>query len=161
MANRYTKTNLVEDLEGINRDLMESQSTYFLRCQARNGYMGLDLYCIGSDGQISCQSNLEGGSPRDCVERAYKYLSANRGYRYPHDQITRAQAKTMAQVMGIDLEKDFFQLGSFEVGYLVELAKATKYRRPKNANGSLGRYFYAHLQKRVKTDPREYLLKAC
>ena len=36
--------------------------------------------------------------------------------------------------------------------FLVKLAKASKYRKPRNANGSLARYFYEHLNKRVKIE---------
>lgn len=43
---------------------------------------------------------------------------------------------------GIDLEADFHSLSSSQVGKLVELAKATGYRRPANANGSLAQYYF-------------------
>lgn len=52
-----------------------------------------------------------------------------------------------AKQYGIDFTLDFFQQGGFEVDYVCELAKKYGYRKPRNANGSTGRYFYSLLQK--------------
>lgn len=40
---------------------------------------------------------------------------------------------------------DFFVLSSSQVSELLEYADLWRYRKPKNANGSRGRYFYAYL----------------
>jgi len=42
------------------------------------------------------------------------------------------------------------QQDSSAMNALADLAKKTGYKKPKNANGSLGRYFYYHLLKLKK-----------
>jgi len=42
---------------------------------------------------------------------------------------------------------DFYTLSSAEVEKLLEQADREKYRKPKNANGSRARYFYAKLER--------------
>jgi hypothetical protein len=44
----------------------------------------------------------------------------------------------------------FHALPSSTVDALLTEADRVKYRRPKNANGSRGRYFHAYLQRRAK-----------
>ena len=51
--------------------------------------------------------------------------------------------------LGIDPKASFFTLTNAQVCGLVEESKAQGYRRPKNANGSTARYFYARLQKEM------------
>ena len=53
----------------------------------------------------------------------------------------------LATTYGIDLRKDFYTLSSSEVAQVLELADLVKYRKPKQANGSRGRYFFAYLQR--------------
>lgn len=43
--------------------------------------------------------------------------------------------------------RDFYALPSSSVDVIVEAAKRVGYRKPKNANGSRGRYFYAYLER--------------
>lgn len=50
---------------------------------------------------------------------------------------------------GIDIHSDFFTLSQFQVCTLVYLAKQQKYRKPKSANGSTARYFFARLQRQA------------
>lgn len=45
---------------------------------------------------------------------------------------------------------DFDTLSSSKVSELLEVADAVKYRKPKNANGSRGRYFFARLQRQCR-----------
>lgn len=54
-------------------------------------------------------------------------------------------AAAIAMVNNIPLHQDFHALGSDTVTRIVDAAKAYGYRKPKNANGSTGRYFYAYL----------------
>jgi hypothetical protein len=61
--------------------------------------------------------------------------------------ISREEAKKLAEKMGIDFRKDFHTLYSSEVSVLLDIRKLNGYRKPKNANGSTGRYFYAYLQR--------------
>lgn len=44
---------------------------------------------------------------------------------------------------------DFHTLSSEQVEMLLASADAVKYRKPRNANGSRGRYFHAMLQRRA------------
>jgi hypothetical protein len=46
--------------------------------------------------------------------------------------------------------KDFFVLPASKVSELLEVADAVGYRKPKNANGSRGRYFHAYLERRCR-----------
>lgn len=46
--------------------------------------------------------------------------------------------------------QDFHTLRSEQVESLLAFADQRKYRKPKNANGSRGRYFYQMLQRRAK-----------
>lgn len=64
-------------------------------------------------------------------------------------KITNQKKETIARFeeMGIDFDQDFHKY-SFRFGTeLTEAAKECGYRQPKNANGSLARYFFYHLQK--------------
>jgi hypothetical protein len=49
--------------------------------------------------------------------------------------------------IGIRRGEDFHVLSSTKVDQLVTAAKEIGYRKPKNANGSRGRYFHAYLQR--------------
>ena len=51
---------------------------------------------------------------------------------------------------GVDFRKDFFAQNVG--GYCAELAHTFGYRKPKNANGSTGRYFFALLQRQYYAD---------
>ena len=48
---------------------------------------------------------------------------------------------------GIDIRANFYTLRASQVGVIVDLAKQSGYRRPKNANGSTGRYYFSALQR--------------
>ena len=64
-------------------------------------------------------------------------------------KITNQKKEIIARFekMGIDFNQDFHKY-SFRFGTeLTEAAKECGYRQPKNANGSLARYFFYHLQK--------------
>lgn len=67
-----------------------------------------------------------------------------------HAQAERTNARAILTACNIDAGQDFFTLSASQVDALLEYANATKYRKPKNANGSRGRYFYALVQRRAK-----------
>lgn len=54
-------------------------------------------------------------------------------------------AKTAFNAAGISLDADFHTLASSQVDVIVDLAKRAGYRKPKNANGSTGRYYFEAL----------------
>ena len=64
--------------------------------------------------------------------------------------MTRHDAANLCNRYHIDTSRDFFVLSAFEVGKVCEAADEWKYRKPKCANGSRGRYFYALLQRALQ-----------
>lgn len=62
-------------------------------------------------------------------------------------KITKEQAKFDLKNIGIDFNKDFFELPFHALDLLTEYAKKTGYRKPKSASGSRARYFYQNLLK--------------
>lgn len=61
--------------------------------------------------------------------------------------MTKNEATNLAHKYSIALGKDFFTLSSDEVSRVLAAADERKYRKPKNANGSRARYFFALLQR--------------
>jgi hypothetical protein len=61
--------------------------------------------------------------------------------------MTKHEATTLSHAYHVQLRKDFDALSPPEVERVLEAADAWKYRKPKNANGSRGRYFYALLNR--------------
>jgi len=51
--------------------------------------------------------------------------------------------------IGVQKDQDFYELSSDQVERLLEEARRVGYRKPKNANGSTARYFYARLQREM------------
>lgn len=147
---RYTIKDLREEIARANDMLSASGSTYYLREQGRNGYQAVDVYRSMPDGHASCQKLLESGTSKECAAAVRLFAAQYPGYIYPQKEteLTREQAKRVLIAGGVDVEKDFFQLSVWDVDKLIVWAKLTRYRRPKNANGSLARYFFANLQKK-------------
>lgn len=67
--------------------------------------------------------------------------------------MTRSDAANLCNKHHIDPSRDFFTLSASEVERVLDAANEWKYRRPKNANGSRGRYFYAALQRALTDRP--------
>ncbi len=65
----------------------------------------------------------------------------------PKATISKFEAYELAKKGGINFKKDFYQQSSFGVSELVAIAKLAGYRKPITANGSTGRYFFAHLER--------------
>ena len=63
-------------------------------------------------------------------------------------KLSKDQARAKVRNHGISLHDsyDFHKLSSTKVAYLLEVADEVGYQKPKNANGSRGRYFFAYLQ---------------
>jgi len=59
----------------------------------------------------------------------------------------------------LDLSRDFHTLTTAEVEVVLALADEQHYHRPKNANGSRARYFWAKLQREQYRDKREGVSK--
>lgn len=61
--------------------------------------------------------------------------------------MNRSDATSLATQFHIPLGRDFHTLTCSEVCRVLEAADHMKYRKPRNANGSRGRYFYAALNR--------------
>lgn len=59
------------------------------------------------------------------------------------------QARVILAACGIERGADFHTLPASAVDELLEHANRLKYRKPRNANGSRGRYFHDMLQRRA------------
>lgn len=57
----------------------------------------------------------------------------------------KADARALAALYRIPLDRDFHALPSDTVESIIAAADSVKYRRPRNANGSRARYFHARL----------------
>lgn len=67
-----------------------------------------------------------------------------------HVASARLNARQVLQLANISLGQDFYTLSSSQVDILLAEAKRVRYQRPKNANGSTGRYFHDRLQRLAK-----------
>lgn len=61
--------------------------------------------------------------------------------------MTNYTATSLATQFHLDLTKDFYTLSHAEICRVLEAADLVKYRKPKNANGSRGRYFFEYLKR--------------
>ena len=62
-------------------------------------------------------------------------------------KLTPQLARSLAKRHGFSLGQNFFVLSASTVCQILDAADSVGYRKPKNANGSRGRYFYAYLNR--------------
>lgn len=62
-------------------------------------------------------------------------------------RLSRADACEILAALDIPRGEDFHVLRSSKVDELLTVADKVKYRKPRNANGSRGRYFHAYLNR--------------
>lgn len=62
-------------------------------------------------------------------------------------RMTREEAEELARLHRIVLFADFHSLDSSMVDRIIAAADEWGYRKPKNANGSRARYFYAYMER--------------
>lgn len=67
-------------------------------------------------------------------------------------------SRAILKACGVPIGADFFTLSSSQVCALLEYAKG--YRKPKNANGSKGRYWHAKLQREAQRVPISDVLRS-
>lgn len=65
-------------------------------------------------------------------------------------EISRHYAREILRAIDSNETQDFHTLSSEKVEILLTWADAQKYRKPKNANGSRARYYFARLQRLAK-----------
>lgn len=145
---RYTVKAFKKELAYHNQCLADVGSLIYGDCSERNGMTMLNCLVLTADGELANLSCLGGGSPREAMAEAYRNLPTQA--RTPK-KLTRQQCKAIMCLRGVDFTQDFYQLGLSEARLLGSLARKSGYRQP-HANGSLARYFYEHLLKRVTVD---------
>lgn len=64
-----------------------------------------------------------------------------------HAESIRHNARAVLAMVGASVGQDFHTLRSSQVDALLEEADRVRYQKPKSANGSRARYFYARLQR--------------
>lgn len=62
----------------------------------------------------------------------------------------KIDACSVLNQIGAGRNTDFHELSSSKVDLLLSWAKTAGYYKPKNANGSRGRYFFARLQRQCR-----------
>lgn len=60
-----------------------------------------------------------------------------------------SEARSILARLDLDQMPDFHALPARKVDEILQFANAHKYRAPRKANGSRGRYFYAYLCRRA------------
>lgn len=59
-------------------------------------------------------------------------------------------AREILQSCGVPVGADYYTLSSSQVDAIVAAADRVKYRKPRDANGSRGRYYHERLQRRAQ-----------
>lgn len=62
--------------------------------------------------------------------------------------------RALCAAFGINPEWDYHQLPSAMVDAVIRAADSVKYRKPQNANGSRGRYFFEYLRRVIERGPK-------
>lgn len=65
-------------------------------------------------------------------------------------RLQRFEARGIIAGIGCELNADFHTLDSNQVHRVLMEADQRKYRKPKNANGSRARYFFAYVQRAAR-----------
>ena len=63
----------------------------------------------------------------------------------PNADALRADARAVLASIGATAGEDFHTLTGHQVSRLIEAADVRRYRKPRGANGSRARYFYARM----------------
>jgi hypothetical protein len=71
---RYTRSQLRHDLNAINELVKGRDGKTYLEAQGRNGYTGLDEYCIDTK---KCIRNIQCGTPAECLSAANNWAWAH------------------------------------------------------------------------------------
>ena len=67
-------------------------------------------------------------------------------------RLSKIDAWALCTSFGIDPRQDFHVMSSGMKEAVIKAADARGYRKPKNANGSRGRYFAAYLRRAIEKD---------
>jgi hypothetical protein len=69
-----------------------------------------------------------------------------------HVAAYRTDARAILESCRVPIGADFHTLTSAQVDALLTVADQRRYQKPRNANGSRGRYFHAMLQRRASRE---------
>lgn len=64
--------------------------------------------------------------------------------------LTKSESRAICSAFGIDPNQDWHQMPSAMKEAVLKAADSRKYRKPKNANGSRGRYFSEYLRRAME-----------
>lgn len=64
--------------------------------------------------------------------------------------VNLSAARGVLNTEGISLKENFHTLRPSQVEAIVQLAKESGYRKPRNANGSTGRYYFQALARKAR-----------
>lgn len=67
-----------------------------------------------------------------------------------HKATAGVHARALLSAMNVSVGQDFHTLTGSQVDTLLEEADRVRYRKPKGANGSRGRYFFQRIQREAK-----------
>jgi len=146
--NKVTMNMLINRVNTFNLHQLESGSNYFAVIGGRYNMTYIDVYFYDETGKLNCQTAIDGGTKKECFDSfIYRFNFCYVGKFSQDNKPNRIMAKKLFENIGVDFSADFHTLDSAIVDCLVVWAKLTKYRKPKNANGSIARYFFANLAK--------------
>lgn len=72
MAQRYTRNNLVEDVESVNATMEEFGIDWRYVVGGRYGYTALDAGTVEITNQHCVNTTVQCGTPRECREALYR-----------------------------------------------------------------------------------------
>lgn len=61
--------------------------------------------------------------------------------------VSYSEKAALLKACAIDINQDFYTLSAWQVDMLITMAISQRYYKPKNANGSRARYYFAALQR--------------
>jgi hypothetical protein len=150
MTKRFTPKALRQTVEQYNTYLADAALPFYFRAEGRNGYQAVDLHMVKENGRDSCERTVQTGTSRKCADAmisTYRELYNEKAHRLLYRDLTRAQAYGVLSRIN-DFSSDFHTQTEPDAEMVVTWARATKYRRPRNAEGHIGRYFLAHLARK-------------
>jgi hypothetical protein len=74
-ASRFTAKALAAALPALNETLAKLGDSYRFTIEGRYGYSAIDLATPEQLAAFCCHSNLETGTPRECLAACHKYVS--------------------------------------------------------------------------------------
>lgn len=96
------------------------------------------------------KSKGKGGGALWFSAQALRFTGSAKAPRPSHarkKKIDRAEAKRLLQSDGIDFQRDFHELSSYETQRILEVAKLAGYRKRQDAPGSTARMYFQYLRR--------------